>query len=265
MGNRLRRALCIGLMAASILPTVKSALARTKEPVSQPVPRWQVDLGLFGYVERPRCLTDVSISFLTDELLLATFPTGDAHPSDASPPGDQCGGSLHAVVFDTHSGHVLTTRDLPATISTKQNSRIPLQSGLYRAAEGCFILRRGLGLELYSSDLVLLKTVTLPQYGARFENWDTFVSPTGHAFYALHSFIDGTETKSLRSLNQSGTTTFTYVADRIRRVKYKIDPDTLRVLLSWEDSRRVDTVADSTLAVADALDPDSDLAQSPVC
>lgn len=141
---------------------------------------WRVDLRPKGYIEnigrRPRFASDTRISFIGDDLLIASFWT-ETTPNgctwkEKSPP-DAC--RLHAVEVEVGTGRIRSTHEWS----------FPYREGfIYPTGRGSFVLSGENELDLYSSNFEELKKVSLPSAEPRLPMLFVYVSPSGKTLLA---------------------------------------------------------------------------------
>jgi len=141
---------------------------------------WRVDLRPKGYIEnigrRPRFASDTRISFISDDLLIASFwteTTPDGCTWKEKSPPDAC--RLHAVEVEVGTGRIRSTHEWS----------FPFREGfIYPTGRGSFVLSGENELDLYSSNFEELKKVSLPSAEPGLPMLFVNVSPSGKTLLA---------------------------------------------------------------------------------
>jgi hypothetical protein len=241
MATRFGRISAAGLLILCLSPAPASG-ASERARAGHEGPVWQVDLRPLGFVEgtdrRTRFVSDARISFLGEDLLLASFwtataPGGCTWKKNALP--DRC--RLHAVTFEVDTGRVRSSREW----------LFPFRDvGIYPARQGKFILLAGNELRLYSPDFQELRKVALPSDG----NGPTFVlvyvSPSGRTLLA-----DWTSKKTLLQPVGAMPVGKSRQKETYQDVKALFETDDLKELQRWESEKlMVESVSDNLIAAS---------------
>lgn len=174
------------LVVLLLLVAIDEAAAQVPKVDS---PAWVTDLKTLGY---PAHLTEsfskafgfppATLAFADPEHLVATFISSDpGTPSEQPGRPESFKLRLHAVVFDSRTGKVRTTRDW---------STPNANDGMIAAHNGEVVIRAGDRLILYTTNLEpLKKTDTAPNHRPNEGLFKVFTSPTGH--FVLLEFLRG--------------------------------------------------------------------------
>jgi len=223
MAMKERRFILTGILIIFLFPTHVSGASKPTLPYRGD-PVWRLDLRPSGYMQtterRPRFVPDTRISFLGEDLLLASFWTaktlgGCDWKKKAAP--DRC--RLHAVTIDINTGRVRSSHEW----------LFPFRDAIiYPARQGNFILSTENGLHLCSADFQELGKVTLP---ARAE---IHVSPSGGTLLAEWVTPAG---KSRQK-------------ETYQEMKALFETDNLKELRRWEsDYSLVESITDNVVTV----------------
>jgi hypothetical protein len=170
------------------------------------VPVWTIDLADSGYQSddstRDRYLdlqsANEGVAFSDTNTLVAYFVTKAQVPEFSNRKDAKLGSPfrLRAVFGDIPSRKIKSKNDWPTRT---------FPSWLMPTADGKLIIRTGESLQLYSSELALVKERSLEASGQRFESWQVKGSPSGRVLWLDHedgpSKIEVLDATTLRTLS----------------------------------------------------------------
>lgn len=181
---RAKLVLVVLLLVVAIFGTeIAAQVARVDSP------SWVTDLKTLGYPIHPtEAFTKTfgfprtTLAFADPEHLVVTFISSDRAPSEQEGRPDSFKLRLHAVVFDSRTGKVGTTRDWSTL------------GAMVTAHNGKVMIDGGDQLTLYTTTLESLKERdTAPNHGAKGGPFKIFASPTGR--FVLLEYLRGNEWK----------------------------------------------------------------------
>lgn len=240
MGTGFGRISAAGLLILCLSPASASR-ASERTPAGHVVPVWQLDLRPLGFVERTgrtRFVSDARISFIGEDLLIASFwtattPGGCTWKKKA--PSDRC--HMHAVTIEVDTGRVRSSREW----------LFPFRDAvIYPARQGKFILLAGNELHLYSSAFQELRKVVLPSDGSGPTFVLVYVSPSGRTLLA-----DWTSKKSLLQPVGAKPVGKFRQKETHQDMKALFETDDLKELQRWESEMLVfESVSDNLIAAS---------------